>query len=75
MASWHDITDDADPNRRFTSNGVVKRVVFPHREGLHAEVDHLRWDQGHGAQVVAWGSHSPQWPRSSSPTGLLRAID
>ncbi len=28
-----------------------------------------------GEQVVAWGSHSPQWPRSSMPHGLLTDID
>lgn len=28
-----------------------------------------------GVQVVAWGSHSPQWPRTSRPTGLLTEID
>lgn len=28
-----------------------------------------------GEQVVAWGSHSPQWPRSSMPHGLLTQID
>jgi predicted AlkP superfamily phosphohydrolase/phosphomutase len=28
-----------------------------------------------GAQVVAWGSHSPQWPRASRPVGLLTEID
>jgi predicted AlkP superfamily phosphohydrolase/phosphomutase len=28
-----------------------------------------------GSQVVAWGCHSPQWPRSSSPAGLLTEID
>lgn len=27
-----------------------------------------------GMQVVAWGSHSPQWPRSSRPRGLLGEI-
>jgi predicted AlkP superfamily phosphohydrolase/phosphomutase len=28
-----------------------------------------------GVQVGAWGSHSPQWPRTSKPPGLLREID
>ncbi|MCU1373770.1 MAG: hypothetical protein JWO68_1056 [Actinomycetia bacterium] len=28
-----------------------------------------------GTQVVAWGSHSPQYPRSSKPAGLLTEID
>lgn len=28
-----------------------------------------------GAQVTAWGAHSPQYPRASDPPGLLRAID
>jgi predicted AlkP superfamily phosphohydrolase/phosphomutase len=28
-----------------------------------------------GAQVVGWGSHSPQFPRSSKPAGLLTEID
>lgn len=32
-------------------------------------------EQVQGVQVVAWGAHSPQWPRSSSPPGLLRTID
>jgi predicted AlkP superfamily phosphohydrolase/phosphomutase len=32
-------------------------------------------DGAEGEQVVAWGSHSPQWPRTSRPAGLLREID
>lgn len=32
-------------------------------------------DDVDGAQVVAWGSHSPQFPRSSRPAGLLTEID
>lgn len=28
-----------------------------------------------GVQVTAWGAHSPQYPRSSSPEGLLAEID
>ena len=28
-----------------------------------------------GDQVTAWGSHAPQYPRTSSPAGLLREID
>jgi hypothetical protein len=32
-------------------------------------------DDVDGPQVVAWGSHSPQYPRSSRPAGLLTEID
>lgn len=28
-----------------------------------------------GLQVVAWGSHSPQWPRSAQPPGLVDELD
>lgn len=28
-----------------------------------------------GVQVVGWGSHSPMWPRTSRPAGLLAEID
>jgi predicted AlkP superfamily phosphohydrolase/phosphomutase len=28
-----------------------------------------------GPQVVGWGAHSPQWPRTSAPAGLLTEID
>ena len=28
-----------------------------------------------GVQVLAWGAHSPQYPRASVPAGLLREID
>ena len=28
-----------------------------------------------GVQVMAWGAHSPQYPRASSPRGLLAEID
>lgn len=32
-------------------------------------------DNVDGVQVVAWGSHSPQWPRTSRPVGLMTEID
>jgi predicted AlkP superfamily phosphohydrolase/phosphomutase len=32
-------------------------------------------DDVDGVQVIGWGAHSPQWPRSSRPAGLLTEID
>lgn len=32
-------------------------------------------DDVHGAQVLGWGAHSAQFPRSSRPAGVLREIE
>ncbi len=43
-------------------------IIFdvPHM-AIHRDID--------AVQVAAWGSHAPQWPRSSHPHGLLQEID
>jgi len=51
IATWHDIADDAKPNRSLAADGLVEWVVTAYDERLYAEVDHLLWNQGHRAVV------------------------
>jgi predicted AlkP superfamily phosphohydrolase/phosphomutase len=53
----------------FYALGAQRRVIaldVPHSR-LHHDVE--------GAQVIGWGAHDPQYPRSSRPVGLLAAIE
>ena len=48
----------------------------PSKKVIALDLIHSRPADGvEGLQVVAWGSHSPRWPRTSRPQGLLTEID
>jgi predicted AlkP superfamily phosphohydrolase/phosphomutase len=48
----------------------------PRRKVIAFDLIHSTIEDGvEGIQVTAWGAHSPQYPRSSRPNGLLREID
>jgi predicted AlkP superfamily phosphohydrolase/phosphomutase len=62
-------TVGAHPVPPFYAFGPDKKVIafdVPHS---------VPSDDVHGVQVMAWGAHSPQYPRASSPQGLLAEID
>jgi predicted AlkP superfamily phosphohydrolase/phosphomutase len=51
-------------------------ALGPKRTVIAFDLIHSTIEGGvEGVQITGWGAHSPQYPRSSSPTGLLREID
>ncbi|MBW3555320.1 MAG: alkaline phosphatase family protein [Actinobacteria bacterium] len=51
-------------------------ALGPRRKVISFDLIHSTIEDGvEGVQVTGWGAHSPQYPRSSRPGGLLRDID
>lgn len=65
-ASYSVGTPHGEPFYAFGSNHKV--IAF---DLIHSTIE----DGVDGVQITAWGAHSPQYPRSSRPGGLLREID
>ena len=51
-------------------------ALGPGRRVIALDVPHSRLSERlHGAQVIGWGAHDPEFPRSSRPAGLLAALE
>ena len=50
IATWHDVADDADPNRRLPSRIASSGSSSPTLSDC-TKSDHLRWNERHGARV------------------------
>lgn len=51
-------------------------ALGPERKVIAFDLIHSTIEDGvEGVQITGWGSHSPQYPRSARPRGLLREID
>jgi predicted AlkP superfamily phosphohydrolase/phosphomutase len=59
----------AAPVTPFYALGAERRVIA-------LDVPHSRLSSElHGAQVIGWGAHDPQFPRCSRPAGLLAELE
>lgn len=68
-ATYEAYTVGAHPVPPFYAFGPDKKVIA-------FDVPHSVPTEGvRGVQVMAWGAHSPQYPRASLPQGLLAEID
>jgi predicted AlkP superfamily phosphohydrolase/phosphomutase len=76
---WSTATFDPASYEVYTVGAHVAQPFYalgPGKKVIAFDVPHTVPDENvHGVQVMAWGAHSPQYPRASSPPGLLTEID
>jgi predicted AlkP superfamily phosphohydrolase/phosphomutase len=76
---WSTVDFDPQAYEAFTvgAHDVDPFYAFgPELPVIAFDIPHSTISDGvEGAQVTAWGSHSPQYPRAARPSGLLREID
>jgi predicted AlkP superfamily phosphohydrolase/phosphomutase len=73
------VTFDPDDYTCGTNNASREQPFFAFGDGTKVValdlIHHAPSPAVEGLQVIGWGSHSPMWPRMSTPTGLLTEID
>ena len=76
---WSTVEFDPSTYEAYTIGAHVAPPFYalgPDKKVIAFDVPHSVPSDGvNGVQVMAWGAHSPQYPRASSPRGLLAEID